>query len=95
MRARLLLAVACLSIFGAFHVAGATHTACGYDGLVSVSVGDTQVHLAKAAGATWIYQESNGTQGLQTGGSTLSGAADPCQHESHDTLIERIPAELP
>ena len=41
-------------------------------------------------GGTWVYVESNGTPGLQSGGeSVILGAddADDCAHENPDTLI--------
>lgn len=36
----------------------------------------------------WVYQESNGEAGLQSGGNNLIGDADTCQSEgTPDTLL--------
>lgn len=36
----------------------------------------------------WIYMESNGTVGLQSGGEQLAGLwSDGCAHDNPDTLI--------
>lgn len=38
-------------------------------------------------GGIWVYEESNGVAGLQSGGTSPLGDADPCQHENPDTLL--------
>lgn len=38
-------------------------------------------------GGVWMYVESNGAVGLQSGGASVVGIADPCAHDSPDTLL--------
>lgn len=92
MRAKLLLAITCLSVLGAFNVAQADH-GCNGDIQQSVPV-EGKTYYVDYRGdieGPYIYEESNGIAGLQSGGhKDIAGAYqydDPCSHETPDTLI--------
>jgi hypothetical protein len=70
----------------AIHCNGNVTAITSPDGSVTIYVDDRDITV----GGIWVYQESNGVEGLQSGGeSILLGAddADPCNHANPDTLI--------
>lgn len=78
-------------------VSSAQPAAAACDGMLFGTVvevgGAAYVDVREVAGETylysiWIYVESNGTPGLQRGGSDPTGAPDSCQESANpDTLI--------
>ena len=81
--ARALLVVALANFAGA--PASADH---GCNGAVTDLGGVAYVDdRGVDSGDIWVYAESNGVAGLQSGGSGPLGYADECSHESPDTLL--------
>jgi hypothetical protein len=73
--------------------AGANHSANCVGNVTTVASPDGSVVLyvddrdLVNGNGLWIYQESNGVEGLQQGGESLLGDRDSCQHADPDTLI--------
>lgn len=89
MKAKLLLALACMSIAGAFNVASAGHENC--NGTIdTIEAGGVAVGYVDDRGEDdyiWIYAETNGEAGLQSGGTAALGYDDTCSHANPDTLV--------
>lgn len=87
MKALLILATG-IALLG---IAGAGNSGHGCNGIITdvggvAYIDDRDINV----GGVWVYVESNGQAGLQSGGPhPVLGAADfdPCVHANPDTLI--------
>lgn len=87
MKALLILATG-IALLG---IAGAGNSGHGCNGIVTdvggaLYVDDRDINV----GGVWVYAETNGAAGMQSGGQSVilgNQDVDPCNHANPDTLI--------
>jgi len=88
MKIRLLIVVACM--LAAFTPASANH-GCNQD-VITIAAGTETIYVDQRGdeptGNWWYYLESNGWEGLQSGGEQIVGLwSDSCVHANPDMLL--------
>jgi hypothetical protein len=67
-------------------IATADHR-CNGD-ITPIGTGQATVYVDNRGGdEVWVYRESNGTLGLQSGGANSLGIADTCAHPNPDGAV--------
>ena len=85
---RILLSISAVAAAISLATASPVSADHGCNGTITDIAGVAYIDDRGAEGNFWIYVESNGEAGLQSGGSAPTGGYDDtCAHENPDTLV--------